>query len=889
LLIKLINMKNNFSIDLLSLLKSKYIKTFKTVPLTDKIGLKLFNALTMNNVLSQGRVVKLALRVKHTNLFLAFILKYKKYHGDEATVKWIKAGLVSIQKELGQDRMKSMIILGIPHNMSLLQRGLPRIIPASSRLLMRRGDVKEIRFWTGLFNIYRVIKITGKIKLETITDPISTSLETLNNYLSMAKDFRPFHLLEGFNNLNMKLAPIKVFNSSSASPSNKVSIHGWLSDLWLLKNQHPRMFKHLLEYLALVQSGSNKEREFINTFEDSINLINKFYELSGLSYLSAKGFIRQSNFLRLKPSVELLKDSLDNSPGISQFAIKEEAAGKIRLFALLDSVTQTFLAPLHQVLFDILKSIPNDGTFDQEASIKRSQSKALSANCAYSFDLTAATDRLPAKLTSLVIETIVSKEIGNVWLNIMTDRGFWFNDKVANKLGISSGPYTYAVGQPMGGLSSWAGLAITHHWVVQLASFNVYQTLSWNLNYEILGDDLVIFDAKLADEYLKIMQDLGCEINLNKSIISKSRPVFEFAKRLCWGNHIVSGISLNQIMAGNSIGARITNVLAFANSGLITSLSLLAITLSKYTFRKGISSSKLIFEKKGKGDKFVSLSVLAILGSLVNKHNVSLEDLMISLINPNKSIAHSTAVAIQSSMKLVLSMLNKPSDPNGPGVKFSEFFSKFEQRKEAYSELHSSLVRSIVDSLTEQANDLAVTYQELVRSNSRNLVSPYIYEEQESGKYYEEVDWIDLPDYIQELYNELDLLSYRIFNVDPSGADIDELIDKLYAFEDQDDLVIGDLNDILDPDFKSAALIKNNKVTKDLELKKVLDLQAELEQLLFKISPPVPKKEPGKFILETAPAIALLKRELRFRNKSDDLELNPKAMSANKDWEKFYS
>lgn len=220
--------------------------------------------------------------------------------------------------------------------------------------------------------------------------------------------------------------------------------------------------------------------------------------------------------------------------GLSQFSIKEEAAGKIRLFALMDSVTQSVFAPLHEALFALLRVIPNDGTFDQEESIRRSQFKASQAGCAYSYDLTAATDRLPAVLTALIFERIFAKSgMAEAWLNVMTSRPFAFNAKVASKLKVSEGPYRYAVGQPMGGLSSWAGLAITHHWIMQLASFRVTGSTSWNEQYEILGDDIVIFDRLLAEEYLRIMDTLGCGINLTKSIVSHHRPVFEFAKRTC--------------------------------------------------------------------------------------------------------------------------------------------------------------------------------------------------------------------------------------------------------------------------------------------------------------------------------------------------------------------
>lgn len=90
-----------------------------------------------------------------------------------------------------------------------------------------------------------------------------------------------------------------------------------------------------------------------------------------------------------------------------QLALKEEAAGKIRVFALVDSVTQSVLKPLHDHLFAVLRLLPNDGTFDQQASVRRSMEKAKESGMAYSFDLSAATDRLPAKLSAAILENLV--------------------------------------------------------------------------------------------------------------------------------------------------------------------------------------------------------------------------------------------------------------------------------------------------------------------------------------------------------------------------------------------------------------------------------------------------------------------------------------------------
>lgn len=104
------------------------------------------------------------------------------------------------------------------------------------------------------------------------------------------------------------------------------------------------------------------------------------------------------------------KKSCDMENGLSQFAIKEEAAGKIRVFALIDSISQSVLRPLHDACFDLIKTIPNDGTFNQDLSVKRSIEKSDKYGCAYSFDLSSATDRLPRVLTGFILENLFALE-----------------------------------------------------------------------------------------------------------------------------------------------------------------------------------------------------------------------------------------------------------------------------------------------------------------------------------------------------------------------------------------------------------------------------------------------------------------------------------------------
>lgn len=95
---------------------------------------------------------------------------------------------------------------------------------------------------------------------------------------------------------------------------------------------------------------------------------------------------------------------------VGQLQTKKEAAGKIRIFAMVDVWTQSALKPLHEYLFSFLKSLPNDGTFDQHASVKRCFAKSKVSKCSFGYDLSAATDRLPIALQTKVLTSFLGKE-----------------------------------------------------------------------------------------------------------------------------------------------------------------------------------------------------------------------------------------------------------------------------------------------------------------------------------------------------------------------------------------------------------------------------------------------------------------------------------------------
>jgi hypothetical protein len=73
----------------------------------------------------------------------------------------------------------------------------------------------------------------------------------------------------------------------------------------------------------------------------------------------------------------------------------------VRVFAIADSWTQSLLSNLHNGLFKILSLIPQDGTFNQHKPIKALIEQGFKDY--YSFDLSAATDRLPIDFQADII------------------------------------------------------------------------------------------------------------------------------------------------------------------------------------------------------------------------------------------------------------------------------------------------------------------------------------------------------------------------------------------------------------------------------------------------------------------------------------------------------
>lgn len=405
---------------------------------------------------------------------------------------------------------------------------IPRIIPVLHRARIRKGEIWVIRLWMTLFGLYRVISVVGILKLSTITSP-STMRKTL---LGEFSDF-----LQGFflNVLKHKFEAARLITALWEGPLEFLS--SLRAEPFIISKSTPSA------RLDRDQAQSRDELGWVSTSPIAILMaaylwlespaVHAFF---AWAQITGNGWV--PNRIRdwtkgFKPE-NLVNPINIGASALGYLGLKLEAAGKVRVFAIVDCWTQWVLRPLHEALFELLRIIPQDGTFDQLAPLERLLERLPKGSPLFSYDLSAATDRLPLLFQKVLMSPFLTSWGAECLGIILVGRAFRVP---ATPKGVSKTEEThvhYETGQPMGALCSWALLAFTHHAIVQWAAFRAgyhQHELDWFEDYAILGDDVVIGNSAVAREYVALMESLGVSIGLHKSLVSPKGTALEFAKR----------------------------------------------------------------------------------------------------------------------------------------------------------------------------------------------------------------------------------------------------------------------------------------------------------------------------------------------------------------------
>ena len=552
-----------------------------------KLELKTAASIWQRGVKSSKRLVGLLVRsvplivganslswVKAAFVFSRFVVCFIEKQGHKGLAIYLKSCNVSLMRCLAGNRIVDPRAAGSA--VSLNHRGLPRLIPGNHRLRINQGDLGVIRLWLGFFTLYRVLEFRGKMQIQTIIgEGRYVSKYFLEEWFLFIRDVFVKEIISlGGKKFRTDLVPknnrpdrwyeyfMKFVDVTGQNP-------GTLATFKLYKsNYREELWGYVVRLFPLMKSGPNTVKGTVNVaniIQDvaawvsrpalmvsliSLVAVTRAWTLVDTpAWVAGRWLFSQEEKARVEAGKrrsalgpEKVKAKISSKvpsiPGdvygwLGRLSFVYEP-GKIRVVAMVDCFTQWLLYPLHRFIFDkILRVIPQDGTFNHVAPVKTligvMRKRGLS-EC-FSYDLSAATDRLPVSIQELLLRVFTSVDFAYHWRKLLTERDYALPSdyiKRYGRKGLSS--VRYAVGQPMGAYSSWAMLALTHHAIVQFAAYRTKRFSGWFDLYAVLGDDIVIGDRFVAAQYVEIMDTLGVKIGFSKSIISKNLSI-EFAKR----------------------------------------------------------------------------------------------------------------------------------------------------------------------------------------------------------------------------------------------------------------------------------------------------------------------------------------------------------------------
>lgn len=500
-----------------------------------KLGRPIVNLLCLI-ARSIGWKMNLSL-VKVIVTFVRSIHMIVRKSGTRFAVLYLKALSTMTMQSLGGHKLKDMSPVGL--RFARTDRGLPRLIPALHRARIRKGDYLLMKFWLSMFALYRAVLIPCNFSLRSIVLPSTMRFELL-------QEFQTF--------VRAHFVPV-VRELYSDSPMTDAL---WEDPMEFVRGLRSSPFLLAKSSPAVRRDADSHKESPISTSPGGV-IHAAYLWITDPLYPFLKNWCELTGNLWVINRIESWTKGYDpsflNSESLGtlgRLGFKEEAAGKMRIFAIVDPWTQWLMKPLHRGISSLLRLIPQDGTFDQLAPLDRLRTMDPRVPL-YSLDLSTATDRLPLLIQKVLLSPFITNWGAELWGIILTGRpystGYASSSRVFADLDERSGgnwkdgSVWYGAGQPMGALSSWNMLAFAHHALVQFAAYRVNVTSStkpWFEDYAVLGDDVVIAGREVARSYMEVMAHLGVGIALHKSLWSLKGTAMEFAKRFIIDNEDVS-------------------------------------------------------------------------------------------------------------------------------------------------------------------------------------------------------------------------------------------------------------------------------------------------------------------------------------------------------------
>ena len=258
------------------------------------------------------------------------------------------------------------------------------------------------------------------------------------------------------------------------------------------------------------------------------NISNPWMMSTALEHEDLHRFIARGLRVSNRWGEEWTKSFPDNRPGYpGRVSFIHEPGYKLRPIANPNRILQLYLEPLKRILMKSLREINEDCTHDQDKGVKVVQQWLKDGKTVHSVDLSDATNNFPRDVQFQLIDDLM--DITRDWVPLKS------RIEVCKKA--CSAPWSvqdpilqeermieWKKGQPLGLGPSFGMFALAHHAVMR-------EIMAPGGTYVILGDDIVINDARVASTYIDFVTSrLGCKVSEPKTLVSNK--VAEFAGKV---------------------------------------------------------------------------------------------------------------------------------------------------------------------------------------------------------------------------------------------------------------------------------------------------------------------------------------------------------------------
>lgn len=468
-------------------------------------------------------------RVDITNTWIDQVGEWQLRSGQLWTIQRIKDLRLIYTRFISGEPFKVF-----PGRIGLNAKGLPKALPYFNELV-ESGDRRSISFVLTHLSVSRAIPGTKDPSTATITDASTKDNEIISELTALIPEFFKENGIRGGNQIFWE--PSKIRLTNKAGPEGRATLFSWrdavvvpISIIENITEMSPELGNYILQLrnswpVAIVKKAHQRLKHNFKTFWDSLN--------KRSLAMKAKDVWAPVSMVGYDDTVSLYNSKFQDSERIRKLSIIEDPEAKARVIAIFDFWSQEALKAVHDLEFKILRdNLSQDRTFTQDPIISNKQD----TESFHSIDLTAATDRFPIEIQENVVEALFNRPFARAWKSLLVDHEFY--------VPWNGSTVKYNAGQPMGAYSSWSTFAISHHLVVFAAAKLV--GISNFKEYILLGDDIVIYNDRVAEQYKLLMKRLGVDTSPHKTHTSKT--TYEFAKRWFMEGKEITGIQVRGLL-----------------------------------------------------------------------------------------------------------------------------------------------------------------------------------------------------------------------------------------------------------------------------------------------------------------------------------------------------